>query len=99
MFRCEGATPATFDGQGSNSMTLVELVGLEPTTSWVRSRRSSPANVADVQGFYIRADPTFLAGIAADIRPILVVSGTLGDECLKSGRRVEPVPSRVRRQE
>jgi hypothetical protein len=46
----------------------MELAGLEQATSWVRSRRSSPANVADVQGFCARSDPAFMTGIAADIR-------------------------------
>ena len=30
----------SFSGSGSNVASLVELAGLEPATSWVRSRRS-----------------------------------------------------------
>ena len=63
----------------------MELGGLEPPTSWVRSRRS---------GRYISARSGRLAGsfgystgrvLGADGRrwpPIAVESGTLGDECL-----------------
>jgi hypothetical protein len=45
----------------------MELAGLEPATSWVRSRRSGAADICYLQELYGRAGAAFMAGIAADI--------------------------------
>jgi hypothetical protein len=49
----------------------MELAGLEPATSWVRSRRSGDAEVADLQDFSDGADAVLLPRIGEDIRRFL----------------------------
>jgi hypothetical protein len=59
----------------------MEPAGLEPATSWVRFRRAGLPNFASLQGRYAHRRAAQAAWIAADIRGMVVVSGTLGEEC------------------
>jgi hypothetical protein len=78
----------------------MELAGLEPATSWVRSRRFGIRNVAMSRrfaGISDRAGAALMARIAGDSRGFLVVSGTLRDECLNSGPSGHWTPRRSAR--
>jgi hypothetical protein len=78
-----GSEPLTL---GSVAGTAMELGGLEPPTSWVRSSDASAAletESSEVAGVLLARDLGASAQTSGDIRGFPVDSGTLGDECLK----------------
>jgi hypothetical protein len=54
-------------GRPPKSRNRPESAGLEPATSWVRSRRSGVPHLADLQGLYSSQGAAVRRWIAADI--------------------------------
>jgi hypothetical protein len=69
----------------------MELAGLEPATSWVRSRRSPALSVACLQGFSQRRKPGPWPALSANFRPFRLGSGQRNGSLARSlVRRATP---------